>query len=147
VSVTTGDSSQFHHNVASLCQPRPAAWVVDTQTHTKPQRGGPKFGCVVPLGYSHCITFVCRLLGPPRWGWTSSTIDITQAAGLGWHRAVPLGLTNNGASVALALGTLILVVRTSRQAQPDLLVRLSENVIHTCHSPGLPKRSSPGHPT
>ena len=53
---------------------------------SKPQRGGSKLdGHGTPTS-----TMTNQRIGPPRWGFLLVVVIVTQADGLGWHKAATL---------------------------------------------------------
>ncbi len=72
-------------NGTTLCQPRPTAWGQPIRLDIQAQRAGPK---LVAVNRSN-DPFEPELV-PPRWGFVWRGVTVTQADGLGWHRAATL---------------------------------------------------------
>jgi len=79
------DPLQFSPNETALCQPRPVAWVTETIRARRPNGAAPNSSKM-----RHPIDDDEKRLGSPRWGYLFVFVTVTQADGLGWHRAATL---------------------------------------------------------
>ena len=82
---------RFSPNGTSPCQPRPSAWVTETI-----RVQSPNGAALNSTDMKHPIDDDEQRIEPPRWGFLLVVVIVTQADGLGWHRAATLWRKTEG---------------------------------------------------